>query len=50
MTWIDLEMRYISIESLKNKECKTVTDSFKRFLSWTSRQKKVEVKRIRTDI
>jgi Integrase core domain len=49
VTWIDLKMRYISIEFLKNKECKTITKSFKRYLAWLLRQKGANVKRVRTD-
>ena len=49
LTWIDLKTRYVSIEFIKNKECKTVTDSFKRFLAWILRQKGANVKRVRTD-
>ena len=29
LTWIDLKTRYTSIEFLKNKECATITESFK---------------------
>jgi transposase InsO family protein len=47
--WIDLKTRYVSIEFLKNKECKTVTESFKKYMAWLLRQKGAEVKRIRTD-
>ena len=49
VTWIDFKMRYVNIEFLKNKECRTVTESFKRYLMWISRQKNTQVKRIRTD-
>jgi Pol polyprotein, beta-barrel domain/Integrase core domain/GAG-pre-integrase domain len=49
VTWIDLKTRYISIEFLKNKECKTVTESFKRYLAWLLRQKGANVKHVRTD-
>jgi transposase InsO family protein len=49
VTWIDLKIRYISTEFLKNKECKTVTESFKRYLTWLLRQKGANVKRVRTD-
>ena len=49
VTWIDFKTRYVSIEFLKNKECRTVTDSFKRYLAWISRQKNIQVKRVRSD-
>ena len=49
VTWIDFKTRYVNIEFLKNKECRTVTESFKRYLMWISRQKNTQVKRIRTD-
>ena len=32
ITWTDLNTRYTSIDFLKNKECSTVTDSFKRYI------------------
>ena len=31
ITWIDMKTRYASIEFIKNKECATVTDSFRRY-------------------
>ena len=33
LTWIDLKTRYASIKFIKNKECSTVTDSFKQYLA-----------------
>ena len=38
-----------SINFLKDKECKTVTGSFKKYMAWLLRQKGVDVKRIRMD-
>ena len=29
ITWIDIKSRYASVDFLKNKECTTVSDSFK---------------------
>ena len=49
LTWIDLKTRYSSLEFLKNKECYTVTESFRRFMAWISRQKNADVKKVRTD-
>jgi transposase InsO family protein len=49
VTWIDLKTRYASIEFLKNKECSTITNSFKSYISWISRQKNVQVKQVRSD-
>ena len=49
VTWLDLKTRYTSIEFLKNKESGTVTKSFRQYMAWISRQKKGEVKRVRTD-
>ena len=49
LTWIDLKTRYASIDFLKNKECKTITESFKRYMAWMLRQKGVGVKKVRTD-
>ena len=49
ITWIDFKSRYVSIEFIKNKECSTVTDSFKRYIAWITRQKNANVKKIRTD-
>ena len=49
ITWIDLKTRFTSIEFLKNKECNTVSESFKRYMAWLLHQKKANVKRIRTD-
>ena len=49
LTWIDLKTRYASIEFIKNKECSTVTDSFKRYLAWIVKQRGVNVKNVRTD-
>jgi hypothetical protein len=49
VTWIDLKSWYTSIDFLKNKECATVTESFRLYMAWITRQKKADVKRIRTD-
>jgi len=49
ITWIDAKSRFACIDFLKNKECSTVTASFQHYLSWLLRQKKAEVKHIRTD-
>ena len=49
ITWIDLSTRMSNVEFLKNKECKTVTESFKRYMAWLLRQKKMDVKKVRTD-
>ena len=49
VTWMDLKTRFTNIEFLKNKECITVTNSFKNYAAWILRQKGVEIKRIRTD-
>ena len=49
VTWIDLKSRYASIDFLKNKECTTITESFKKYVAWIQRQKKTLVKKVRTD-
>ena len=49
VTWIDIKSRHASINFLKNKKCVTVSDSFKQYLAWITRQKHVSIKRIRTD-
>ena len=49
ITWTDLNTRYTSIDFLKNKECSTITDSFKRYMAWMLRQKNTNVKRVQTD-
>ena len=49
VTWLELKSRYASVEFLKNKECSTVTESFRRYMAWMLRQKRAYVKRIRTD-
>ena len=49
ITWIDLKTRYASIDFLKNKESATVTESFKKYIAWIQRQKKTEVRKVRTD-
>ena len=49
ITWIDLATRMASVDFIKDKECKTVTDSFKKYMAWLLRQKRADVKRIRTD-
>ena len=46
VTWIDIKSRYASVDFLKNKECTTISDSFKRYLAWITRQKQVSVKRV----
>ena len=38
-----------SIKFLKNKECKTVTESFKKYMAWLLHQKRADVKKVRTD-
>ena len=40
ITWLELKSRYASVEFLKNKECSTVTESFRRYMAWILRQKK----------
>ena len=49
VTWIDMKCRYTNVDFLKDKECATVSDSFKRYMSMISRQKNANVKRVRTD-
>ena len=49
VTWINIKSRYASVNFLKNKECTTVSDSFKQYLAWITRQKQVSVKRVQTD-
>ena len=39
----------VSIDFLKDKECKTVTGSFKNYMAWLLRQKGADIKKIRTD-
>ena len=34
ITWIDLKSRFANIEFLKNKECDTISESFKHYLAW----------------
>ena len=46
ITWIDLKTCYASIKFLRNKECTTVTDSFRHYITWISRQKNANVKKI----
>ena len=40
ITWIDLATRMASVDFLKDKECKMVTGSFKKYMAWLLRQKK----------
>ena len=49
VTWIDIKSRHASVDFLKNKECATMSDSFKWYLAWITRQKHVSIKRIQTD-
>ena len=39
----------VSINFLKEKECRTVTGSFKKYMAWLLQQKGADVKKIRTD-
>jgi Integrase core domain len=49
ITWINHKSRYSSIEFLKNKECTTVTKSFKSYIAWLKRQRGEDIRRVRTD-
>ena len=49
ITWIDLKTCSGSIKFIRNKECTTVTDSFRCYITWISRQKNANVKKIQTD-
>jgi Integrase core domain len=49
ITWIDHKTRYSSIKFWKNKECATVTKSFKSYIVWLKRQKGDDVRRVRTE-
>ena len=49
ITWINLSTRMSSIKFLKNKEYKTVTESFKKYMAWLLRQKRADMKKVRTD-
>ena len=49
ITWINLSTCMSSIKFLKNKECKTVTESFKKYMAWLLHQKRADVKKVRTD-
>jgi transposase InsO family protein len=49
ITWIDHATRYVQIDFLRNKECATVTDTFKKYITWLKKQRVADVKRIRTD-
>jgi hypothetical protein len=47
--WMDLKTRFASIDFIKDKECNTVSESFKRYMAWLLRQKNANVRRVRTD-
>ena len=49
MTWIDVKSRYANVDFIKDKECATISNSFKRYISMISRQKNASVRRVRTD-
>ena len=49
VTWKDLKTHYASIKFIKNKECATVTNSFRCYITRISRQKSTEVKKVQTD-
>ena len=49
ITWMDLKTRFTSIDFLKNKECSTISQSFKKYMAWLLCQKKADVKKIRMD-
>ena len=49
VTWIDLKSWFANIKFLKNKECKTISGSFKCYFAWLLWQKKADVKKIRAD-
>src|SRR3979490_3614379 len=34
ITWIDFKSRFATLDFLKNKECKTITESFKKYMAW----------------
>ena len=46
ITWMDLKTRFTSIDFLKNKECSTISESFKKYMAWLLHQKKADVKKI----
>ena len=46
---MDLKTRFTSINFLKNKECSTLSKSFKKYMAWLLHQKKADVKKIRMD-
>ena len=49
MTWIDVKSRYASVDFIKDKECATISNSFKRYISMISRQKSTSIRRVHTD-
>ena len=49
VTWRDMKSRYTNIDFLKDKECTTVSNSFKRYMSMIARQKNASIKRVHTD-
>ena len=49
ITWIDVKTCFVSIEFLRDKRCDTVTRSIKQYMTWLSRQKGSDIRRVRTD-
>ena len=49
ITWIEAKTRFANINFIRNKECSTITASFKNYMAWLLWQKNTNVKRIRSD-
>ena len=49
MTCIDVKSRYASVDFIKDKECTTISNLFKQYISMICRQKNASVRRVCTD-
>ena len=49
ITWIKAKTCFTNIDFIRNKECSTITASFKNYMAWLLRQKNANVKRIRNN-
>ena len=49
VTWIETKTQFASVDFIRNKECSTITASFKNYMAWLLRQKNVNIKRVRSD-
>ena len=49
ITWLELATRLGTVDFLKDKECHTITNSFRKFMAWLLRQKNANIKTVRTN-